>query len=319
MRMCKVLRMCQVLRMYKVLIRVYIVLLVVIGLWVVNGKADWIDDRNAGKVGWYGYEPLKKEKEKKKSKAEKEKKLVKQKQKEQKMEEKEKWPTPQELYTMYPEEIQKWIEKAGREAIRYPTEENVYRWFTYVQVAERKASEFAGMWFWVLQTHPELYKEAAFRSHVLTSRAALARTIKKEREKTIRSLADKYALLVFLDDSEFSDVQREALKFFENKYPSWRVEKINILERPFLAKRLNVTYAPQIWILSKKGKAVPISAGPVAFTQLEYRVFNTLLVLEGKKPKQFAPFSSYFLTHSNSNIKKFDIEKEEVIYGKIEK
>jgi len=214
-------------------------------------------------------------------------------------EEKEKWPTPQELYVMYPEEIQKWIDKAEREAIRHPTEENVYRWITYIQVAERKASEFAGMWAWVMQTHPDLYKPVAFNPVVLPGRVALTKEIKKQVITLLNAKAEDYALLVFVDDSELSKAQKQILEFFQEKYPSWRLELIDINERPKVAERLNISYAPQIWILSKKGKVVPLTAGPTALSQLEYRIFNTILVLEGVKPKEYSPFTQYILTQKN--------------------
>ncbi len=267
-----------------------LVVILISGAFVEKSGAGWVDSPLKGKRGWYGYE-IEKENEEKPEKAEK---------KPQKVAEAEgsaekkpfRWPTAEELYRLKPSEIRKYIEKASEEAIANPTEENVARWIRYVQVAQVKASEFAGAWAWVMQQNPDLYRTAALYPSVAAGKQAFWRTVWKEIRGVLDEEKDRYAILFFhgLEDY-FDEAMGRIIRAFLENHPGWRVERIDVRKVPVIAERLNITYTPQIWLLKRGAeRPVPLAAGPVSVTALEKKLYHTILVLEGKKPFQHAPY-----------------------------
>lgn len=250
--------------------------------------AEWkIDDPHRGHVGWYGYEVKEKEKKKEKKKEHKKEKslsIV--------VEKKEKWPSAEELYHMKPSQIKKWVNKASEEAIGNPTEENVKRWIEYMNVVERKASEFAGMWAWVIQTNPDLYKEAALYPSVEPGNRALWKRIWRSIGEVLKTRSNDYALLFFYRNNDpYSESMDFILKSFKENHPEWQIKKIDVNQYPYLAEKFNITYVPQIWLLPRKTrKAIPLTAGPVSVLVLEKKIYHTIMVVEGKLPPQLMPY-----------------------------
>ncbi len=241
-------------------------------------RGDWISDPHAGSVGWYGYEKYEKQAKRKNEK----KRTVKKKKARRVL---VKWPSPEELARMYPDEIQKWIRKAEAEAIREPSEANVKRWLEYVTVAQRKATQFAGMWAWVVQTNPEFAVEAAGSGLNEPARVALARERLLLRRRVVDEACNRYALLVFLDDSDLSLAQKKIMDLFMDDHECWDVRFFLYGRDNDIFRSLGVSFAPQVWLLSRRlQKAVPLAVGPTAEDMLEERIAETVMVLEGKKP-----------------------------------
>ena len=260
----------------------FVRLTVLLLLFTCTARADWLTSPERGKRGWYGYEVRKEEKKKKV--------------KEKKKEEKKKafqWPSPDELYHMKVAEIRKWIGKAADEAISRPTEENIKRWILYMKVADRKATEFAGMWAWVMQKNPDLYREAALYPAVRPGSRAFWKKVWRDVKEKLRKEAHDYALLFFFHpDDPFSEAQSEILKLFREENPDWTVKNIKVT--PELAERFGINYTPQIWLLPRKtGKPVPLAAGVISVNRLEKKIYHTILVLEGKLPPQLAPYQPF--------------------------
>ncbi len=265
-------------------------IILVSGVFVERSGAGWIDSPLKGKKGWYGYEVEKENKEKPEKAEKKPEKVVEAGEPAEKKP--VKWPTAEELYRLKPSEIRKYIERASEEAIANPTEENVARWIRYVHVAQVKASEFAGAWAWVMQQNPDLYRTAAFYPSVAAGKQAFWRTVWREIKRVLDEEKDEYAILFFHGlEGYFDEAMERIIGAFLENHPGWRVERIDIRRVPVLAERLNITYTPQLWLLKRGAeKPVPLAAGPVSVTALEKKLYHTILVLEGKKPFQHAPY-----------------------------
>ena len=243
--------------------------------------ADWITSPRRGHRGWYGYE-VKKQEEKK----------VQQKKKQKKKQPlPASWPTTDELYHMKVSEIRKWINRAADEAISNPTEQNVKRWIEYMRVADRKATEFSGMWAWVMQNNPDLYREAALYPSVNPGSRAYWKLVWQNVKAVLAEHSTKYALLFFHSDDPFSEAQKQILEEFRRENPAWKVK--NIYVTPLIAEKFRIDYTPQIWLLPRNGKPVPIAAGVISVNALEKRIYHTILVLEGHMPPQLAPYQPF--------------------------
>ncbi len=252
--------------------------------------AGWTDDPLRGRKGWYGYEPIKEEVKVK----EEMKPVIKQvERKPEKIEQKEtRWPTPEELYRMKPSQINKYIKQASEEAIANPTEDNLKRWIEYMHIVEVKASEFAGAWAWVMQQNPDIYRTAALYPAIPKGNEAFWQKVWHSVKRELNEKRNDYALLFFTGiEPEFDKIMRKVLSKFKESYPGWRLEEIDIKRNLSLAKKLKITYTPQVWLLSKeKGRPFPIAAGPIALTRLEKKIYQTILVLEGKKQHKEYPY-----------------------------
>jgi len=244
---------------------------------------DWISSPERGHRGWYGYEAKKKKPEQKKKKKQT---------KESKPAPQITWPTPDELAHMKVEQIRKWINRASDEAISNPTEANIKRWIEYMKVADRKATEFAGMWAWVMQNNPDLYKESALYPSVAPGSRAYWKLVWKNIEDTLKEKAKDYALLFFHSDDPFSKAQKDILDLFAQQHPDWNIKNVEVT--PSIAQKFGIKYTPQIWLLPRKTqKPIPLAAGVVSVSKLEKKIYHTILVLEGKLPPQLAPYQPF--------------------------
>ncbi len=247
--------------------------------------SSWIDDPNRGKVGWYGYEPLKKpEKKKKKQIPAVPKRISKVPEEEKTREEKIKWPTPEELYHMNASQIRKWLDKATDVAIGNPTEENVERWAVYKYIAERKAVEFTSMWKWVLRKHPELYITRAHFFLIPQAMGAFEKQKSKLIRDTINSISpDDFALLLFLKhDDEVSNALKYVIGIVKRRHPNLQVVYYYWPEDRRYFEKAGVSYVPQLWLLSRKKGLFPVYAGVRGVEDTEEILANTIQIATGK-------------------------------------
>jgi len=254
-------------------------------------RADWLSSPKRGHVGWYGYEPPHKE-DKKKKQAKKPPRISPEQTKQTAAPPAPpEWPDPDALYHMKTADISKWLDKASDEAVSKPTEENVKRWVEYMRVTDRKATEFSGMWAWVMQNNPSLYREAALYPTVGPGNRAFWNSVWQEVYAIMSEKKDDYALLFFTGPDRFSSAMAFILESFRQDHPGWQVREISVDEQPGIARKLGITYVPQVWLLPKKTqKPIPVTAGPVSVADLERRIYHTVLVLENKLPPNYAPF-----------------------------
>ena len=252
--------------------------------------AEWINSSKKGHVGWYGYEVKKQSRKKKKTAGKVQKKPA-----------VLSWPSPDKLYHMKVSEIRKWIDKAADQAISHPTEQNIKRWIEYMKVADRKATEFSGMWAWVMQNNPNLYREAALYPSVNPGSRAYWKAVWQSVKNALAEKGSQYALLFFHSSDPFSKAQKQILDEFTKENPGWSIKEIALT--PPVAQKFNIQYAPQIWLLPKTTKKpIPLAAGVISLNRLEKRIYHTILVLEGHMPPQLAPYQP-FKVQSKGNEK----------------
>lgn len=242
-----------------------------------DGDKNYYQDRKRGYY-WYEVQPVPDKKEKEKDKGssnpgERKPPVTK---------------TFEELWSMHPEDFQKYVTEVQNYAIQKQTVEDVERYYYVNMVAQKKAAAFASVAELVGQMNPDLSTE---QTAPITSPGRLAMVKKKaeDKESTIYNAKENFALIMFTQKGcGFCDSQDGILTFFKRRY-QWPVRNVDINDNPVFAARFGVETTPTI-ILIKKGEKenyLNISVGVISMEDLVQRLMQSIKYMNGEiKPEQ---------------------------------
>lgn len=233
------------------------------------------------KRGWWWYEREPKKKEEDKDKTQEDRKLP-------SLSE----HTPEELWSMHPDDFQALLMAFQKKAVMFPTVENVKEYFTIQDIARRKALAFANVAAMVVQKYPELSLERDY-PNALPGKAAKTREQSAEVGRKIDQSKENFALLYFYSPTcHFCAEQSEILSFFLEKYRGWQVRKIDITRNPGLAEQFRVRAVPFIMLIHKDSKEfMPVSIGVVSLSDMEERLYRGIRVLGNEiTPEEFSMY-----------------------------
>lgn len=248
---------------------------------------SWYDGKNKGHVGWYGYEPEKKEEEKI---VEGEPPPTQSPHPEQIPEKITEWPTYDEAMNMRPEELGRYLKESGAEAFKNPEDEAMMlRWTQYMTVTRVKSEEFAMAHAYVTLQHPELvYQEA---TDVVPGMQAMNAQKWQSRSDYLKSRADSFGLMLFTQhENALNEPMENILRGFQS-YFDWDYRVVDVDENPVLAQIVGVTKIPQIFLISIDNQFDPVLVvtGPTTSLSLAETVYNVMHVkLDGRSIKDFA-------------------------------
>ncbi len=208
-----------------------------------------------------------------------------------KLKNKEKQPvyavyTYKQLWNMYPDTFQKILQKALKQAVQYPTEENVKQYLVLQDIARRKAYAYTNAVTYVTQKYPQL---SVYKDYPQSVPGIRARTgqMYADIERTLLQRKDNYALIFFWKpDCGYCTMEKDILAAFQDK-TGWRIQPINVQEQPEVAIRFNVYFTPEV-ILIKKGSSewIPVATGVLAENRLEQNIYRAIQLFEGKTTPQ---------------------------------
>jgi conjugal transfer pilus assembly protein TraF len=197
--------------------------------------------------------------------------------------------TIEELWNMHPDDFQALLTEFMKKAVMSPTVETVREYYVMQDIARRKSLAFANVAATVMQTHPELTTASAYPI-TTPGQNARVRLQSSEIEAKIRTSKDEFAILYFFSPTcEYCKAQRNILAFFTDKY-GWQVKPINIEQDPNLAARFNVNTVPYLLLIYKyKRDYIPISAGVIALSEMEKKLYRGIRLLSGEiTPEEFS-------------------------------
>lgn len=196
--------------------------------------------------------------------------------------------TPQQMMEMDPDMLKEYADKALKEAIRVPTEENVRRHYLVQDVIRRKARAFTNVSELVWQKYPEL---TTAKDNPLTTpgRNAMTRAQIEERRQKLAQAREEFALLYFRSNScAFCQAQDQILPHVTSRL-GWQVKPIDIETQPQLAARLGVETTPTL-ILIRKGSRdfFPVTTGVSSVMEIESHLFRAIRLMRGEiTPENF--------------------------------
>lgn len=190
--------------------------------------------------------------------------------------------TEKQLYDMYPDQFQKLLKERLKIAVQYPTEQNVEEYLSMQDIARRKAAAFTEAVKFVNQKDAARYSLNNVYPQTTPGIEERALLEQQEIDSTIVDARNDHAILFFWRPGcGFCQRQIGILQYFTQKY-HWQIKPINIMQRPNLAERFNITETPTL-LLIKKGneKYMALSVGVISLNQMEKRLYRAIRYLDG--------------------------------------
>ena len=207
-------------------------------------------------------------------------------------------PTPslrvlpkEELWDMHPDDFQALLMGLQKEAVRRPTEQNVFDYLVMQDMARRKAAAYANVAAYVTQKHNEFDMTQAYP---VAAPGVRAKTNAQQEEiaATIAGARGEHALLFFTNPAcSFCTEQKQILSHFTERY-KWEIKVINTGQEPEIAARFDVRITPTL-LLIKKGKPdhLIVSTGVVSLDELERTLYRSIRLLRGDiKPEEYSVY-----------------------------
>ncbi len=189
-----------------------------------------------------------------------------------------------ELWQMHPDPFQAHLEEVKKWAVMTLKPADVARYQTIQDIAARKASAFSAVAGYLNEKNRD--KAQAWDQAMPTNNPGRKATYIKrqaEIEGLLHAQAGNYGL-VFLHSRHcvHCRTQEGILRQFRRSYPAWRIETVDVDERPDIAAFFNLQVTPTL-VLLKDGdpNEEVIAIGVVGVNQLVDRIYRKLRVKEG--------------------------------------
>ncbi len=195
-----------------------------------------------------------------------------------------------QLMAMHPDQLEPLLKEHRRWAAYTLAPDDVEYHYRVQDVTRRKSAAFAAVSEVVMLRHPELSGRSAFQT---TNAGDLADARQEEAimNRTLHRYRDRYALGLFVHPGcPHCQVALGELHRFQQR-TGWRLEVIDIEQRPELAARFHVTTTPLLMLVEKQGQSgqgFPIAVGVQPLPNIRQTLYATLRLLNHEiSPEQF--------------------------------
>ncbi|HEY6874172.1 MAG TPA: conjugal transfer protein TraF [Geobacteraceae bacterium] len=197
--------------------------------------------------------------------------------------------TYDEIWSMHPDDFEKFAEELKKKAVQNPSEENVRDYYEVQEIARKKALAFTNVAQYVWQKYPEL---TTAKDYPVATPGNLSRVgqIQEEKNRKLRDSREEFALIYFYrTDCGYCQQQQPIIDWFSGS-TGWQVKRINIEENPGLAGKFGVETTPTM-ILIQKGNQdfFPVSSGLITAEEIEDKTYRAVRLLKGEiTPEEFS-------------------------------
>ena len=188
----------------------------------------------------------------------------------------------EDLWNMHPDDFQNLLNDVQKQAVQFPTEQNVLEYLTIQDIARRKALAYTHTASYVTQKYSDLFR---MNQVYPTAGPGVTARVQMQRDEVAETLnlgkAD-HALLFFVNPHcSYCEKQRQILAYFVEKY-GWQIRTVDISKEPDAAARFNITVTPTL-LLIKKGnpESMPVATGVIALSELERKLYRAIRYLGG--------------------------------------
>jgi conjugal transfer pilus assembly protein TraF len=189
--------------------------------------------------------------------------------------------TPEELWTLHPDEFRILMGTVFKNALQQPTEENVLDYKRLETIARLRAVRFAGVATLVNLKHPELstLRDAPSVNPGLRARRQVEA---EEIDTTLSAARSEFALLYFTSPGcPFCIEQDGILRYFTSKH-GWEIKRIDVTREPRAAELFRISTTPTLVLVQRDADAaLPVGVGVVGLSALERNVFRGVRLLSG--------------------------------------
>ena len=188
----------------------------------------------------------------------------------------------EDLWNMHPDDFQSLLNGVQKQAVQFPTEQNVLEYLTIQDIARRKALAYTHTASYVTQKYSDLFR---MNQVYPTAGPGITARVQMQRDEIAETLnlgkAD-HALLFFVNPRcSYCEKQRQILAYFVEKY-GWQLRTVDIVKEPDAAARFNITVTPTL-LLIKRGnpESMPVATGVIALSELERKLYRAIRYLSG--------------------------------------
>ena len=188
----------------------------------------------------------------------------------------------QEMMKMHPDQLEPLLQQHRRWAIYTMEPADVHNYHLVQDAIRRKAVSFAALTGVNMLKHPEMSSESVRPVH----NAGLAVTNKLKREEIHQVLAkykNDYALGLFVKSGcSYCESALVVMEKFSTR-TGWRVEIMDILNRPDLAEKYNITTVPMLLLIQKGNKkGFPVMVGLHPVSTIYDKVYSGVRLMSGE-------------------------------------
>ena len=174
-----------------------------------------------------------------------------------------------EMWVMYPDDFKAYSTKVTKQAVQFPTEDNIKQFLKVMDVTRRKSAAFTAAVNYVAQKNALYTRED---THPITAPGLkVMKDIRyHEIDSLIRNSRKEFALIMFTQPGcGFCNAQIDILSFFEETF-GWPLRMVNIKENPAAGARFGVEQTPSIILVHKETKDyLRISSGSYFIVETE--------------------------------------------------
>jgi len=187
-----------------------------------------------------------------------------------------------ELWNMYPDDFQSLLNSVQKNAVQYPTENNILQYLAIQDVARRKALAYTHATMYVTQKYSNLFSVNQVYPTAEPGITARVTMQQNEIDQTISRAMDDHALLFFTRAGcGFCEKQAQILAYFREKY-GWQIKTVDISQNTSAAARFNITITPTLLLIEKgQEEYMTVTTGVIALTELERKLYRAIRYLRG--------------------------------------
>ncbi|MDW7711832.1 MAG: conjugal transfer protein TraF [Deferrisomatales bacterium] len=189
--------------------------------------------------------------------------------------------SPDELWTLHPDEFRVLLDTVFKGALQQPTEEKVLEYKRLETIARLRAARFASVASLVSLKHPEVstLRDAPSVNPGMRARRQVEGA---EIDATLSAAREDFALLYFTSPGcPFCVEQDGVLRYFTAKH-GWEIKRIDVDREPRAAEFFRVSTTPTLLLVQRGADAtLPVGVGVVGLSALERNLFRGVRLLSG--------------------------------------
>lgn len=189
----------------------------------------------------------------------------------------------EDLWNMHPDDFQNLLNGLQKQAVQFPSEQNVLEYLTIQDIARRKALAYTHTASYVTQKYSNLFRLNQVYPTAGPGVTARVQMQQGEIAETLASGKADHALLFFVNPHcSFCEKQRQILSYFIEKY-GWPIRTVDISKETDGAARFNIIVTPTL-LLIKRGhtESMPVATGVITLSELERKLYRAIRFLQGK-------------------------------------
>lgn len=252
---------------------------------------DYYSDVKRGREGFFGYEPIKKKEKPEAKKDDKKVEVAAQAPPPHRLPSLKDY-TPEELWSMHPDDFQALYNDFQKKAVMTLKEEDVKEFWYMTDISRRRSLAFANVTAEVMQSTPSLNvaKDYPINTPGMYARVTMQRS---SVDNLLKDNRDSYGIIYFYKQGCPYCQSQDGINRLFITDTGWEIKSIDIEKSPMVAAMFGVEQTPSMFLVYKDNTKdyFPISAGVITVDEMKENIYRGMRVLRGETaPQTFAGY-----------------------------